>query len=158
MRPKRMSGQEIAARVWELAEPLCAAEGMELIHVEYQRETGGRILRLYLEKPDGVSLEDCAEVSRQLSDILDIKLQTQDPYTLEVSSPGADRPVSRPQDFERFQGRRVKIRLARPLNGQKNFTGLIAGYSDQKVWIAVGEETIGLDHSEITKARLVNNI
>src|SRR6056297_3921375 len=79
--------REIVSRVWVLADPLCAAEGTDLIHIEYQREAGGRILRLYIEKPGGVSLDDCTAISRQLSDILDIKLSAQAPYTLEVSSP-----------------------------------------------------------------------
>jgi ribosome maturation factor RimP len=150
--------QEIVGRVWELAEPLCAAEGVELIHVEFQREAGGRILRLYIEKDGGVSLDDCTCVSRQLSDTLDIKLDTEAPYTLEVSSPGARRPVSRPADFERFRGYLIKIRLARPKNGQKNFTGILAGYRDQTVWLTIGGETIGIDPAEITKARLVNSV
>src|SRR6056297_1847235 len=153
---KAASEAEIVAQTWALAEPLCAAEGMELIHVEYQREAGGRILRVYVEKPGGVSLDDCTAVSRQLSDILDIKLATEAPYTLEVSSPGAQRPVSRPADFERFRGYKAKIRVNRPINGQKNFTGMLAGYSDHTVWLSIGRETIGIAHSEIIKARLVN--
>jgi len=157
--PETGAGEsEIIAQTWELAEPLCAAEGMELIHVEYQREAGGRILRVYVEKAGGVSLDDCTAVSRQLSDILDIKLTTEAPYTLEVSSPGAQRPVSRAADFERFRGYKAKIRVSRPINGQKNFTGMLAGFSDQTVWLTIGQETIGIAHSEITKARLVNYI
>lgn len=157
--PGKEAGEsEIVAQTWALAEPLCAAEGMELIHVEYQREAGGRILRVYVEKPGGVSLDDCTTVSRQLSDILDLKLATEAPYTLEVSSPGAQRPVSRAADFERFRGYKAKIRVSRPINGQKNFTGMLAGYSDQTVWLTIGGETIGIAHSEIIKARLVNYI
>jgi len=149
---------EIIAQTWALAEPICAAEGMELIHVEYQRESGGRILRIYVEKAGGVSLDDCTAVSRQLSDILDIKLTTEHPYTLEVSSPGTQRPLSRAVDFERFQGWKAKIRVSRPINGQKNFTGMLAGYSDHTVWLTIGRETIGIARSEIIKARLVNYI
>ncbi len=150
--------REIVSRVWELAEPLCAAEGVELIHIEYQRESGGRILRVYIEKPGGVSLDDCSAVSQQLSDILDIKLETEAAYTLEVSSPGPDRPVSRTTDFDRFQGYTAKIRVSPPINGQKNFTGVLAGYSDDTVWLTIGTETIGIARSQIIKARLVNYI
>lgn len=151
-------GREIESRVWELALPLCAAEGVDLVHIEFQRESGGRKLRLYIEKPGGVSLDDCAVVSQQLSDILDIKLATEDPYTLEVSSPGAKRPVSRADDFDRFRGYTAKIRVSPPINGQKNFTGVLAGYSDATVWLTLGQETIGIAHSQIIKARLVNYI
>jgi len=150
--------REIVSQVWDLASPLCAAEGVELVHVEFQRESGGRILRLYIEKPGRVNLDDCAVVSQQLSDILDIKLTADAPYTLEVSSPGARRPISRAIDFDRFRGYTAKIRVARPINGQKNFTGVLAGYSDATVWLTLGQETIGIAHSEIIKARLVNCI
>ena len=151
-------GNDIVARVWELADPLCAAEGVELIHIEYQRESGGRILRLYIEKTGGVSLEDCSTVSQQLSDILDIKLETDAAYTLEVSSPGPERPVSRPLDFERFRGYTAKIRISEPIKGQKNFTGVLAGYSDGTVWLTIDNETLGIAHSKISKAKLVNYI
>ncbi len=150
--------REVESRVWELAEPLCASEGVELIHIEYQRESTGRILRVYIEKPGGVNLDDCSAVSQQLSDILDIKLETDAAYTLEVSSPGPERPLSRPSDFERFRGYRSKIRLSRPINGQKNFTGVLAGYSDETVWLTIDDETLGIAHSQIIKARLVNYI
>jgi ribosome maturation factor RimP len=150
--------RDLVSRVWELAEPLCAAEGVELIHIEYQRESGGRILRLYIEKPGGVSLDDCSAVSQQLSDILDIKLETEAAYTLEVSSPGPERPLSRASDFDRFRGYTAKIRVSRPIHGQKNFTGVLAGYSDDTVWLSIGTETVGIARSQITKARLVNYI
>jgi len=150
--------REIVSRVWVLADPLCAAEGAELIHIEYQREAGGRILRVYIEKPGGVSLDDCSNISQQLSDLLDIKLETEASYTLEVSSPGPQRPLSRASDFERFRGHKAKIRVSRPINGQKNFTGALAGYSDKTVWLKIGDETLGIAHSQIIKARLVNYI
>ena len=150
--------REIVSRVWALADPLCASEGVALIHIEYQRESGGRILRLYIERPGGVSLDDCSAVSQQLSDILDIKLETDAAYTLEVSSPGPERPLSRTVDFERFRGYTAKLRLASPINGQKNFTGVLAGYSDETVWLTIGDETMGFAHSQILKARLVNYI
>src|SRR6056297_3975923 len=100
--------REIVSQVWELAEPLCAAEGVELIHIEYQRESGGRILRVYIEKPGGVSLDDCSAVSQQLSDILDIKLETEATYTLEVSSPGPSGPCRVRRILTGFGGIRQK--------------------------------------------------
>src|SRR6056297_1983598 len=150
--------REIVSRVWVLADPLCAAEGAELIHIEYQREAGGRILRVYIEKPGGVSLDDCSNISQQLSDLLDIKLETEATYTLEVSSPGPERPLSRSADFDRFRGYTAKIRVSPPINGQKNFTGVLAGYSDDTVWLTMDTETVGMSRSQIIKARLVNYI
>src|SRR6056297_1751517 len=105
---KAASEAEVIAQTWALAEPLCAAEGMELIHVEYQREAGGRILRVYVEKPGGVSLDDCTAVSQQLSDILDIKLETEATYTLEVSSPGPSGPCRVRRILTGFGGIRQK--------------------------------------------------
>ncbi len=143
-------------RVWELAEPLCTAEGLELIHVEYQREPGGWILRLYIGKSGGVTIEDCAVVSRQLGDLLDIKLDADIPYLLEVSSPGPERPLSRLVDFKRFSGQTAKIRTRSDLGGQKNFTGVLLGTMGDYVLHMLETETVAIPFREITKARLVN--
>mgnify|MGYP000252837226 CR=1 FL=1 len=142
--------------VWELAEPLCGTEGLELIHVEYQREPGGWVLRIFVGKPGGVTIDDCAEVSHQLSDLLDIKFGADFPYTLEVSSPGPDRPLSRLADFDRFAGQTAKIRTRRDRDGQKNFTGRLLGVMGDSVLQALDTETVAIPYQEITKARLVN--
>ena len=132
------------------------AEGLELVHVEYQREAGGRILRIYIDRPGGVTVDDCATVSNQLSDILDIKLDTQHPYTLEVSSPGIERPVSKFTDFEKFKGNRAKIRTAYPINEQKNFKGLLRGLLEENIILEADTDTIVIPFHDITKARLVD--
>ncbi|BBO69157.1 ribosome maturation factor [Desulfosarcina alkanivorans] len=142
--------------VGRLAEPLCSAEGMELVHVEYQREPGGLTLRLYLDKPGGVTLDDCVDISRQLEDILDVHTQDAPPYRLEVSSPGLDRPVGKLEDFIRFTGHRAKIRLNTDINGRKNFTGVLAGVVDETIQIQVDNETVSLNFNDITRARLIN--
>jgi len=147
--------EDIVAKAWELAEPLCLSEGMELIHVEFQRESGGRILRLYIDKPGGVNVDDCATVSSQLGDILDIKLDTEFPYTLEVSSPGIDRPLSRISDFEKFTGNTAKIRTAYPINNQKNFKGVLRGVLDDNIALQTDTETVMIPFRDITKAKLV---
>lgn len=142
--------------VTRLAEPLCIAEGMELVHVEYQREPGGLTLRIYLDKPGGVTLDDCVDISRQLEDLLDVHTQDAPPYRLEVSSPGLDRPVGKLKDFIRFEGHRVKIRLAAAVNGRKNFTGVLAGVGDETIRLALDKETISINFSDIARARLIN--
>lgn len=151
-----VSSRQVAKLAWELGDPLCAAEGLELIHVEYQREPAGWVLRLFIEKPGGVGVEECSRVSRQLGDLLDIKLDTDVSYTLEVSSPGPQRPLSKKADFDRFAGEMARIRTRQALGGQKNFKGLLAGTADDAVRLILDCETIEIPYQEITKARLTN--
>ncbi len=146
--------QIVVDRVKSLAEPVCAAEGLELVYVEFQREPGGRILRLYIDKPDGVQLTDCVGVSRQMGDILDVNMGDIGPYNLEVTSPGIDRPLAKAQDFERFKGNRARIRTNRPVAGQKNFTGVLLGISEGRVNLQMTEQTIAIPLEDIAKARL----
>ncbi len=142
--------------VKELTEPLCQAEGMELVHVEYQREAGGRTLRVYIDKPGGVRLDDCVRISRQLSDLLDVYTENNDSYRLEISSPGPDRPLGKRNDFERFKGRDVKIRTVLPIEGRKNFTGLLLGLTDGMVNLMIKDKPVAIPYQGIRKAWLVN--
>jgi ribosome maturation factor RimP len=149
--------RQVVDAVKRLADPLCRAEGLELVQVEYQREPGGLTLRLYMDKPGGVALEDCVGVSRQLADLLDVHLQELPPYRLEVSSPGPDRPVGKLDDFARFKGQRANVRVATALGGgRKNFTGVLAGVVDEMIQIRVNKEMISLNFNDITRARLIN--
>jgi ribosome maturation factor RimP len=146
----------VISRVWRLAEPLCQAEGVELVQVEYQREHGGLILRLYLDKPGGITLDDCADISRQLSDLLDVGLDLPDAYRLEVSSPGLQRPLGKWSDFERFKGCRARIRTNRPLDGQKNFSGILNGISGHALQLNLDKGPVAIALSDIAKAHLIN--
>ncbi|MDA8140157.1 MAG: ribosome maturation factor RimP [Desulfobacteraceae bacterium] len=146
----------IVGRVWQLAEPLCLGEGMELVHVEYQREPAGRTLRIYMDKPGGVTLDDCVNISRQLGDILDVGLDTELSYRMEVSSPGAQRPLGRLSDFERFRGRRIKVRTVQPIQGRKNFTGTLEGVQNLSVRLVVSDQTMDIAFTDIVKAHLIN--
>lgn len=147
----------VIGRVWQLAEPLCIGEGMELVHVAYQREPGGRILRLYIDKPGGVTLDDCVNISRQLSDILDVGLDVEQSYRMEVSSPGQKRPLSRRSDFDRFTGCRAKVRTARAIEGQKNFTGHIEGASDQSIRLVTDTQPVTIMFKDIVNAHLIHD-
>jgi ribosome maturation factor RimP len=155
-RPARMNEKAVAAEVFNLAMPLCEAEGLDLVHVEFQRESAGRILRLYIDKSGGVTLDDCVGVSRQMGDILDVNLTEIGPYSLEVTSPGPDRPISRKSDFEKFAGNRAKIKTVRPIDGQKNFNGILAGISGEQVKLRMGEKQVTIAIGDISKARLVD--
>ena len=148
--------KHVVEEVRRVAESLCSALGMELVFVQYGREAGGRVLRLYIDKPEGINLDDCALVSRELGDMLDVYLEEVGPYRLEVSSPGADRPLGRASDYERFIGQTARIRTTQPINGQKNFKGVLVGLRDGQVHLtcADGEKQISL--AQIAIARLVN--
>jgi len=148
--------QAFVGRVTALAEPLLADGQMELVHVEYQREAGGLTLRVYVDKPGGVRLDDCAAVSRQLSDLLDVTLDQDLPYNLEVSSPGINRPLGKPKDFERFKGHRVKIRLRRPRDGQRHFTGTLIGVDPDQVRLGLAGATTAIAWDQIAKAWLAD--
>ena len=146
----------IVAQARELIESLCETEGLELVHIEYQREAGGRILRLFIDKPGGVTLDDCVHVSRQSSDLLDVYLEDIGPYRLEVSSPGANRPIGKRRDFDRFKGSRVKIKTAQPVDGQKKFKGVLMGISEEMVKLSVNGKTVCIPYQEIITARLAD--
>ena len=148
--------ERVLETVYKLAEPLCSAEGMELVFVEFQAEAGGRILRLYIDQPGGVTLDDCATISRQLGDLLDVGLETDEPYNLEVSSPGANRPLGKLTDYERFKGQEAKIQVAEPIDGQKNFKGTLMGAEDHLIAILTHDKTVAVHFDTITKARLIN--
>lgn len=148
--------QAFAERVRELAEPLIADSQMELVHVEYQREASGLTLRVYVDKPGGVGLDDCVAVSRQLSDLLDVHLDSDLPYNLEVSSPGANRPLAKPQDFARFKGHRAKIRLRRPRDGQRHFTGTLIGAEPDGLRLELAGQTAAIAWEEIARAWLAD--
>lgn len=154
-KPSRIKTDEIRL----IAEPLCESEGIELVHVEYQREPGGRVLRIYIDKPGGVTLDDCVHISRQISDLLDVCIKMPEiEYSLEVSSPGINRPLGKEKDFEKFKGSPAKIRTVNPIEGQRNFHGVLQGISEGIILIKVNEKIISIPFQDITKARLVNSI
>jgi len=149
-------GDAVVVHVWQLAQPLCSGEGVELVHVEYQREHGGRILRIFLDKPGGITLDDCAAISRQLGDILDVGLKSEASYRLEVSSPGMPRPLGKLDDFKRFKGQRVKIKTSQPVDGQKNFSGILEDVSGSTVYLKGEHHSVAIAFTDIAKAHITN--
>jgi ribosome maturation factor RimP len=149
--------KKVAEKVRQLAEPLCEAEQIELVHVQFQREPAGRVLRLYIDKPGGVNLNDCVNISRQLGDLLDVYLDTDFKYNLEVSSPGLNRPLGRLQDFERFKGNLVRIKSANAIRGRKKFKGVLLGVLDETIILRAHDgREFSIPYSEIVNARLVD--
>lgn len=147
----------IIGKIWALTDPLCRSEGIELVHVEFQREQGGRTLRLYIDKPGGITLDDCTDISRQLGDVFDVKLETELSYRLEVSSPGIDRPLGKLNDFERFEGQLVKIRTKEPIEGQKRFTGILEGVEGVLIRLRINHQSIAIPFDRITKAQVMGS-
>jgi len=146
----------IRAHVKDIAEPLCEAEGMELVHLEFHREPSGRTLRLFIDKPGGVRLDDCVAISRQLSDLLDVSLAIEGAYNLEVSSPGINRPLTKLTDFDRFQGKQAKIKLTHAIEGRRNFQGVVLGTEREMITLQVDNQTVVIDYNDIAKAQLIN--
>jgi len=148
--------ERFLAEVKALAEPLCSAEGLELVFAEYQAEPGGKILRLYIDQPGGVVLDDCINISRQISDLLDVSLEGDESYNLEVSSPGVNRPLGKLADFARFTGQTAKIQTSQPIDGQKTFKGTLLGTEGSIAKIMMNDKTVAIHFDTITRARLIN--
>ena len=125
----------------ELLEPIVTEHGFELVDVEYVKEAGTWYLRAYIDKPGGITVDDCEVVSRQFSDILDEKDYIEDAYIFEVSSPGLGRPLKKEKDFKRSMGEEVEIRTYRAIDRQKEFTGILKAYDNDTVTIAYEDDT-----------------
>ncbi|MBN1573944.1 MAG: ribosome maturation factor RimP [Deltaproteobacteria bacterium] len=146
--------------LWRIGEKACDLHGLSLVELEVQRGKGKWLVRFYIDRegPEGggVDVEDCAEVSRAISKMLDAKDPIDSPYTMEVSSPGLERPLRREEDFRAYTGSEVKIRVREPLKERKNFTGTILGVSGEGVLIREGtEEELSIPLKNIKRARLI---
>jgi ribosome maturation factor RimP len=141
-------------RIREVALPLCQAENYDLVNIEYVKENLEIIIRLYLDKPGGIAMDDCVYVSRQLGDLIDIHIEDIGRYRLEVSSPGPRRPLNNKEDFQRFKGERVKIHTSELIDNKKKFTGILETINENSVVVAVDEEMVEIMDHLITKAIL----
>jgi len=141
----------------ELLSPVVVSLGYEFVGLEYLPQGKHSLLRIYIDKPEGITVDDCGVVSHQVSGVLEVEDPIKGHYVLEVSSPGLDRPLFKLEDFERFSGNIVQIRLQVPLNGRRNFKGLLRGVQtkSKQVVIEVDEEAFNLPWDRIEKARLI---
>lgn len=138
----------------ELLEPSLEAMGYELVHIEFATQDKQSILRVYIDAVGGIGLEDCETVSRQLSVVLDVEASLTGAYSLEVSSPGLDRPLVKPDHFMKFIGDRAKITTYGHILGRRRFTGQMVNANQQAVTVEIDGESYELPYSEIESARL----
>jgi ribosome maturation factor RimP len=137
--------------LYELLEPTLVGLGYELVDLE--RSPGGKLLRVFIDKPDGVNVDDCVAVSNHLSRLLVVENVDYD--RLEVSSPGLDRPLKKTADFIRFAGESVKLRLRVALQGQRNFVGILREVKDGILKLEVDGKMLDLELNNLEKVRLV---
>ena len=146
---------QIQRQVEELAETLVVSEGMELVDLEYRRQGPRWVLRLFIDREGGVTIHDCANISKELGDLLDVKDIIPQAYVLEVSSPGLNRPLRKKEDFSRFAEQKVQLRLVTPVEGRKKIVGNLVGIENETVIVAAPEGRFFVDLKDIDKANLV---
>ena len=146
--------ETVSKQVEVLALPVLEELGLELVEVQYRREQSGWVLRLIIDKQEGVNLDDCTAVSREIGQLLDIEDFIDQAYYLEVSSPGLDRPLKSMTDFQRFIGRKAKIKTIAPIDGERVFIGRILQATGDTVILEVGRREVTIPFAQVSKARL----
>jgi ribosome maturation factor RimP len=141
-----------------LVEPVIESEGLELVELECLRMKTRWLVRIFIDREGGATLENCTAISHQVGDLLNVHDLPPGPYTLEVSSPGLDRPLTRDKDFEKYRGSKVRIRTREPIDGSRNFLGTLAEVAEQDgrktVTVDVDGKTVRIDRDNIQKANL----
>lgn len=146
--------EDIESNIEQLVLPLVAEQNYELVDVEYVKEAGTLYLRIYIDKEGGITVDDCEIISRALEAILDVQDPIKDPYILEVSSPGLDRPLKKEKDFVRSVGKAVEVKLYKTVDGQKEFVGKLIAYDEETVTIEIEKKTVTWNRSDIGMIRL----
>ena len=150
-----MEKEEIRTRVADLIQPYLAAQGVELVEVEFTQPRRGRAtLRLFVDREGGITLDEIARVSRVVGELLDVHDFISPSYILEVSSPGLTRELKKPQDYERYTGRLVRLTTREPWQGKQVHRGILKGLTGEEVSLAEGEKLVRIPLQEIAKARL----
>jgi ribosome maturation factor RimP len=142
----------------ELLGPVVANLGYELWEIEYAPRAGGGLLRLYIDSPDGISVDDCEKVSRAVSAVLDEADPIPNEYTLEVSSPGLDRVLRTQAHFARFAGERVKVEMIAQINGRKRFQGRLQKVGESEITLETDGGEVSLPIDDIHRARLIPDV
>ena len=141
-------------RLIALIEPVLAQLGYELVELEYAAGRTNAVVRIFIDQPAGISVDDCERVSRDVAALLDVDDPIPTAYTLEVSSPGFDRVLRTPAHFERFVGERIFVELQAPRAGRKRYTGILKSVAAARIELEVDKQTVDVPFGEIAKARL----
>jgi ribosome maturation factor RimP len=146
----------VVEKITEIAERVGASEGLEIVDVQLLGGGGSRLLRIYIDKPEGVTHADCESISQNVGAILDQEdVIPGGTYTLEVSSPGVERKLSKPREFERFSGHKIKIVLRQPLEGQKHWAGMLKSYAEGTITLEPSPgKSIQIPLEQVEKANL----
>ncbi len=141
----------------QLIEPAVEAVGFEFVGLEYVVQGRQSVLRIFIDSEQGINVDDCAIVSRQVSAILDVEDPISGHYNLEVSSPGMDRPLFKLEHFEKYVGEEIKLRSHAPVDGRRNFRGFITGVEGENIILSVEGKTFQIKHGNVDKANVVPN-
>jgi ribosome maturation factor RimP len=145
----------ITRDVNRLIEPVLDEMGFELVDTEYLSEHGKWVLRIYADGEGGITVDDCAKISKEISALIEASDIFQHEYVLEVSSPGLNRPLKRERDFQQVVGKKIKVKMLNPVQDQKNFTGYLKAYKNGVLYIEMKDKQVPLPRQEVKKANLV---
>jgi len=153
-----MGKAPVTQSVIELIEPSLLAKGIELVDVEFKKEGKNWVLRVFIDKEGGVTLEDCQKISSLVGDLIEIEEVIEPAYTMEVSSPGLNRVLKKEKDFIRFSGKKICVQCHAPLNGRKKFTGILKDFKNQSIRLEVDGQLQIISINRVAKANLVIEI
>lgn len=146
--------QAVLSKIEEIAQRVAASEGLEVVEVELKGGGKNQFLRISIDKPEGVSHADCELISQQVGTILDVEDLVPGSYTLEVSSPGVERKLLKARDYERFQGKKARLTLRQPVENQRHWEGVLAGFSEGIISLEANGKTIRFPLEQVEKANL----
>ena len=147
--------RKASEKLYDIITPIVEALDYELVGIEYISQGRNSVLRIYIDKENGISVDDCSAVSHQVSGVLDVEDPIKGMYQLEVSSPGLDRPLFDESHYERYSGQQVKVQLTAPLDGRRKFQGVLLGLKEGKVAVNVDGNEYLLPFASIDKANLI---
>ena len=150
-----MGKAQVTQSVTELIEPGLLAKGLELLDIEFKKEGKNWVLRIYIDRESGVTLEDCQKVSRLAGDLIEVEDVIEPVYTLEVSSPGLNRVLKKEKDFLKYAGKKINVQCHAPMDGRKKFTGILTGFIDQSIYLEMDGQQYTIPLSLVAKANLV---
>ena len=153
-----MAKPPVSQTVMGLIEPILIAEKLELVDVEYKKEGKNWVLRIFIDKEGGVTVDDCQKVSHLTGDLIDVEETISNPYSLEVSSPGLDRALKREKDFLKFKGREIRLHSLSPIENRRKFTGILKDFKDQNVYLELDGKVFEIPLQLVGKANLVIEI